>query len=148
MFIGCTLSASQQLTGINAIMFYSTAMFVQAGLGSLAPVMTVAVGFVNMVSCLIGLPFVDKHGRRPLLLIGYVGMFISEACVAFFSLYDLNTYVQTVFVLFYMMFFEISIGPIFWSYAADIMNDKGMSMASFVNWTIVLIVTAISYWMF
>jgi SP family xylose:H+ symportor-like MFS transporter len=129
-------------------MFYSTAMFVAGGLGSLAPYMTVAVGFVNMASSLAGMPFVDKFGRRPLLIIGYVGMFVSEIAVAFFALFDLNMYLQVVFVLLYIVFFEFSIGPIFWSYAAAIMNDKGMSVASFLNWMIVLIVTAISYFMF
>jgi MFS family permease len=123
-------------------------MFVAAGLGSLAPYMTIAVGFVNLVSSLAGMPYVDKSGRRPLLLIGFAGMFVSEFAVAFFALYALNVYVQVVFVLIFIVFFEISVGPIFWSYAADIMNDKGMSIASLVNFIILLIITSISYFMF
>jgi SP family xylose:H+ symportor-like MFS transporter len=129
-------------------MFYSTAMFVAAGLGSLAPIMTLVVGFVNMAATLAGMPFVDKAGRRPLLIIGYIGMFISEIVVAAFAWFDLSVYVSVVFVMLFIVFFELSVGPIFWSYAADIMNDKGMSIASFINWLIVMIVTAISYYMF
>jgi SP family xylose:H+ symportor-like MFS transporter len=129
-------------------MFYSTAMFVAAGLASAAPYLTVLVGFVNVISTLGGMPFVDKFGRRPLLLIGYVGMFVSEILVGIFAIEELNVWAQTIFVLLYIFFFEISIGPILWSYDADIMNDKGMSIAAFLNWMITLVVTSISYFMF
>jgi MFS family permease len=148
MFIGNTLSFFQQTTGINAIIFYSTAMFVEAGQASLAPFLTVVVGAVNMAATLGGIPFVDKYGRRPLLLIGYVGMVFSEILVGIFALVVPNLAAQTIFVLLFVIFFEISVGPILWSYCADIMNDKGLASASSVNWIIVVIVSAISAFMF
>ncbi len=105
MFIGNTLSFFQQATGINAIVFYSTVMFVKAGQASIAPFLTVLFGAVNMAATLGGIPFVDKYGRRPLLLIGFVGMVFSEILVGIFSLVARNLAAQTIFVLLFGIFF-------------------------------------------
>lgn len=148
MFIGNLLSFFQQTTGINAIMFYSTAIFVAAGASSISAPLTVVVGAVNMLATLLGMPFVDKYGRRPLLIVGYIGMFISEVLIGVLAIVGVAMYVQIAFIFVFIIFFELSVGPLMWLYAAEIMTDKGMGVASMVNWTVVIIVSAVSYFMF
>jgi len=129
-------------------MFYSTALFVTAGAGSIAAELTVVVGAINMGSTLLGMPFVDKYGRRILLIVGYIGMFVAEVLVGILALLGQAMYIQIAFIFVFIIFFELSVGPLMWLYAGEIMNDKGMGVASMVNWTVVIIVSAVSYFMF
>ena len=129
-------------------MFYSSALFTTAGAGSIAAELTVVVGAINMGSTLLGMPFVDKYGRRILLIIGYIGMFASEVLTGILALTDVAMYAQIALIFVFIIFFELSVGPLMWLYAGEIMTDKGMGVASMVNWTVVIIVSAVSYFMF
>jgi MFS family permease len=78
MFIALTIAFFQQITGINAIFYYLPTIFVQAGGGTNAAFrQAVLVGLVNLFMTFVAIRYVDRLGRKPLLLIGAAGMAIS-----------------------------------------------------------------------
>jgi sugar porter (SP) family MFS transporter len=84
VWIGIAVAALQQLVGINVIFYYSSAMWRSAGFGEDASLKISAItGVVNILVTLIAIALVDRIGRRPLLLVGSVGMALSLAAVSF-----------------------------------------------------------------
>jgi MFS family permease len=78
MFIALAIAFFQQITGINAIFYYLPTIFVQAGGGTNAAFkQAVLVGLVNLVMTFVAIRFVDRLGRKPLLVIGATGMAVS-----------------------------------------------------------------------
>lgn len=78
LLIGLTVGILQQITGVNAIYFYATTIFEQSGVGANAAfAQAVWVGIINVVFTLVAMSLIDRMGRRPLLLIGIVGIAIS-----------------------------------------------------------------------
>jgi MFS family permease len=74
--VGAGLAVFQQVTGINAIIYYSDRIFAAAGFSTpheQTQATTWAIGAVNVVATLIAVAFIDKLGRRPLLLAGLAG---------------------------------------------------------------------------
>jgi SP family arabinose:H+ symporter-like MFS transporter len=84
MLVALALGILQQITGINAIFFYATTIFEQSGVGTNAAfAQAVLVGIINVVFTLVAMAFIDKFGRKPLLLIGLAGIALSMAITAF-----------------------------------------------------------------
>ena len=84
--VGLGLAVLQQITGINAIIYYSDRIFSAAGFTTAAAqteATTWAIGGVNLLATFIAIVFIDRLGRRPLLLAGLVGMGVSLAAVGF-----------------------------------------------------------------
>ena len=96
------LAVFNQLSGINVIMYYAPMIFEKAGSSTnSAMLQAVAVGVTNMLFTIIAMFFIDKFGRKTLLLIGAVGMFLSLAGVAF------NFYDETLFGNYGVVFFIV-----------------------------------------
>jgi MFS family permease len=75
LFLGLTLAITQQITGINAIFFYAPMIFEQSGIGTNASfVQAILVGLTNLVFTLLAIAFIDKVGRKPLLVFGLSGI--------------------------------------------------------------------------
>ncbi|MEO1451451.1 MAG: MFS transporter, partial [Bacteroidota bacterium] len=82
--IGLLVAILQQITGVNAIYFYATTIFEQSGVGKDAAfAQAVWVGLINVVFTLIAMALIDRLGRRPLLLIGVLGVAISMSLTAY-----------------------------------------------------------------
>ena len=78
MLVGITLGILQQVTGINAIYFYATSIFKQTGIGTDAAFSSgVLLSFTTVVFTLLAIYFIDRMGRRPLLLVGMSGIAVS-----------------------------------------------------------------------
>jgi MFS family permease len=78
MFIALAIGFFQQITGINAILYYAPVIFSKAGGGQETAFMqAVIVGLVNLVMTLVAIRLIDRWGRKPLLLIGAAGMAVS-----------------------------------------------------------------------
>ena len=78
MFIALAIAFFQQITGINAIFYYLPTIFAQAGGGTNAAFkQAVLVGLVNLGMTFVAIRFVDRLGRKPLLVIGATGMAVS-----------------------------------------------------------------------
>ncbi|VDL69852.1 unnamed protein product [Nippostrongylus brasiliensis] len=152
MTIAIMMMLAQQLSGINVAMFYSTVIFKQAGLTNEGAVYaTIGMGSVNVIMTVISVWLVDhpKFGRRSLLLMGMIGMWISTILlVVALSLtahgHQWASYGAIVFVLLFVISFATGPGSIPWFFVSEIFASSARgnanSIAVMVNWTANLIV--------
>ena len=139
IFLAISVGLFNQLSGINAILYYSNFIFVSAGFSSLSGgLQTVVIGIVNLLSTLLGMSLIDKVGRKTLLLIGSVGTFGALAGVTaiFFTNQHQNLLVWLLMA--YIFFFAISQGSVIWVYISEIfpnrVRSKGQSLGSSAHW--------------
>jgi len=138
LFVGCTLSALQQFSGINAFSFYSNEIFlgtVEDTRYSYAQVRNLSV-LLSAVNLAIPLAvtctgITTKFGRRDLLLVGTSICFVS---LIVFPLASSVILVSRVTIFVYAIGFGISLGPIVWVYLPEILPDIGLGVAVLVNW--------------
>ncbi len=140
---GCVLQVLQQLTGVNFIMYYGTTFFSQAGVGN-AFWVSLIINVVNVVSTIPGLFVVESWGRRNLLMIGAVGMAISQLLIASFAsaapseLAQTSVQILVIVVAIYIFFFAASWGPVVWVVTSEIyplkVRAKSMSVSTAANW--------------
>ena len=82
--IGVVIGVIQQATGINAVFFYAPTIFEQSGIGTDAAfIQAIFVGVINVVFTLLAIAFIDRLGRRPLLIVGLVGITIAMGLLAY-----------------------------------------------------------------
>lgn len=143
LIIGIVMQLSQQLSGINAIFYYSTNIFTIAGLGDdIAKYSTIGVGVVMVVMSLISMMLMDRTGRRTLHLYGLGGMFITSMFLTIFLLfgflYTWMSYMSVMSTLIYVVFFAIGPGSIPWMITAELFSQgprpAAISIAAMVNW--------------
>ena len=135
------LAVFNQFSGINVIMYYAPMIFEKAGSSTnSAMLQAVAVGVTNMLFTIIAMFFIDKFGRKTLLLIGAVGMFLSLAGAAL-HYYDETLFGNTgvvVFIISFIAFFAFSQGAVIWVFLAEIfpnrIRSKGQALGSFTHW--------------
>ncbi len=135
------LAVFNQLSGINVIMYYAPMIFERAGASTDAAMLqAVAVGVTNMLFTIIAMFFIDKFGRKTLLLVGAVGMFLSLAGAAV-HYYDETLFGSTgvvAFIVGFIAFFAFSQGAVIWVFLAEIfpnkVRSKGQALGSFTHW--------------
>ncbi|GAA4075154.1 D-xylose transporter XylE [Flavobacterium cheonanense] len=148
LFVGIGLSILQQLTGINAILYYAPEIFKSLGSSTDASLLETSIlGIVNLIFTLLAIKWVDKMGRKPLLYIGSAGMTISLAAVGIFIYNEaVGNYVLPFLILF-MASFSISWGPIVWVLLSEIFPNKIRSLALaisvFIQWVANFVVTQV-----
>jgi MFS family permease len=143
LLIGVVLAAIQQLSGINAILYYVPTVMEHAGLSTSSSILaSVLVGAVNVAATVVALQLVDRLGRRPLLFGSLAGMFVA-LCVLGLSLAAPHSAfggssVALLSILAYIVAFAVGIGPVFWLLAAEIFPAReraaGAGVATAVNW--------------
>ncbi|XP_073326426.1 solute carrier family 2, facilitated glucose transporter member 1-like [Pagrus major] len=142
IFVAIMLHLSQQLSGINAVFYYSTGIFERAGVSQ--PVYaTIGAGVVNTAFTVVSLFVVEHMGRRPLHLIGLMGMAVSAVflTVAMALLDQLRwmSYISIVAIFSFVAFFEIGPGPIPWFIVAELFSQgprpAAIAVAGFSNWS-------------
>jgi MFS transporter, SP family, galactose:H+ symporter len=142
LFIAVFLNVFQQITGINAIIYFAPSIFLGAGFDTptLALFPPILVGITNFALTYVALHLLDRVGRRPLLLIGIAGMAISLCTLVFAYLSDITTmkWIATSSILVYIASFAIGMGPIPSLVSAEIFPQKyrghAVSIATFSNW--------------
>ncbi|PWU05235.1 MAG: hypothetical protein C5B43_03690 [Verrucomicrobia bacterium] len=137
----------QQLSGINAIMYYGPEVFASAGFGEKAKLLAqLTMGLINVLATIFGVWVIDKLGRRPLLFIGFIGMIICLALVAY-SLGSEKSHptLALVSTLLYVVFFAISLGGVPYIMMSEVFPLKarsgGMAIASCANWLFNMLVS-------
>ncbi len=151
LMIGIGIFGIQQFSGINAIIYFSTDIFKELFSSSEATLATVGVGIVNTFATILGMQFLDRWGRRPLLFTGLIGTAVCLAIVGLAFLFKENlpeSIRQTMLVggiYTYIIFFAISLGPLGWLLISEIYPLKirgfASSMGSFNHWFFDLLVT-------
>jgi len=153
LLIGIGLAVFQQITGINAIIYYANQIFASAGFpsASQATLTTWAIGGVNVVSTVIALAFVDRLGRRLLLLVGLIGMGVSLAAlgIAFRFIVpvipgapaaspSIAGIVTLCGLVTFIISFAASMGPITWTVITEIfpgqIRGRAVSVCTAFNW--------------
>jgi SP family arabinose:H+ symporter-like MFS transporter len=140
LLIAVALMAGSQFCGINAIIYYSTKIFESAGaLKNAAFTSTVWVGLVNLLFTFVAIAFVDRAGRRPLLLIGSAVQAVALGLVGWMFRVQLNGLPLLLCVIGFIAAFAMSTGPITWILSSEIFPNKvrgrAMSIATFVIWS-------------
>lgn len=154
LFIGIGIFAIQQFSGINAIIYYSTDIFKSLFSDSQATLATVGVGIVNSLATILGMQFLDKWGRKPLLYTGLIGTAVCLGTVGLAFLFEsslpagLRQLMLVGGIYTYIIFFAISLGPLGWLLISEVYPLKirgfASSMGSFNHWFFDLMV-AISF---
>ncbi|XP_077871411.1 solute carrier family 2, facilitated glucose transporter member 3 isoform X1 [Ictidomys tridecemlineatus] len=142
LLISIVLQLSQQLSGINAVFYYSTGIFKEAGVDE--PIYaTIGAGVVNTIFTVVSLFLVERAGRRTLHMIGLGGMAICSIIMTISLLlkdnYNAMSFVCITAILIYVAFFEIGPGPIPWFIVAELFEQgprpAAMAVAGCSNWT-------------
>ncbi len=82
--VGLLVGVLQQITGVNAIYFYATTIFEQSGVGADASfAQAVWVGIINVLFTILAMALIDRLGRKPLLLIGLLGVMLSMGITSY-----------------------------------------------------------------
>ena len=150
--LGIGIMFIQQFIGINTFVYYGPSIFEMAGFGtrfsSLAA--TVGIGVINVFFTVVAIALLDRVGRKPLYYLGLIGMVVSLIMLAsafhfFFFFGSSLKWIVLVFILIYVGFFAISLGPIAWLIVSEIfplrIRGFGMSIATLSNWVFNWIVT-------
>jgi len=140
LITGILIATFQQITGINAILYYAPEIFKNTGVSAaIASMQTIAIGVTMLVFTLVAIWLVDKAGRKKLLLAGCVIMAISLMTVAacfHFNFYQY--YLVLIFLLVYIAGFSASLGAVTWVILSEIFPNRirglALSLATLVLW--------------
>jgi sugar porter (SP) family MFS transporter len=137
--VGIGLSVFQQITGINAILYYAPEIFKSFGSDANASLLQTSIlGVTNLVFTIISIALVDRIGRKPLLNIGSLGMLVSLAVVGYAAYNHLTGLWLLVFLMLFMGSFSISWGPVVWVLLSEIFPNRvrglALSIAVFIQW--------------
>lgn len=146
VFLAITFAVFNQVSGINAIIYYAPRIFEMTGLGKQSALLSsVGIGVVNFIFTLLALNVIDKFGRRTLMLIGSVGLIVTLGLVSrAFYLNDFSGLTVTVFLLVYIAFFAFSQGAVIWVFISEIFPNavraKGQTLGSMTHWVMAAVV--------
>jgi SP family arabinose:H+ symporter-like MFS transporter len=139
IFLAITIGMFNQLSGINAILYYLNDIFAAAGYSKISgDLQAVAIGAMNLVATLFGMTLIDKLGRKTLLIFGWVGTALCLAGVAeiFYTRAHQNYLIWLLVT--YIAFFAVSQGAVIWVYIGEVfpnrVRSKGQSLGSSSHW--------------
>ena len=139
IFLAVSLGMFNQLSGINAILYYLNDIFAHAGFSKLSGnLQAVAVGATNLLFTALAMSVIDRVGRKIMLLIGALGTALSLAGVSaiFFTREHQNLLLWLL--ISFIAFFAFSQGAVIWVYLAEVFPNniraKGQSLGSFSHW--------------
>jgi len=139
IFLAISIGMFNQLSGINAIIYYMNYIFDVAGFSKMSgELQTVAVGSMNLLATLLGMSLIDRLGRKTLLLIGSVGTAACLAGVAGVFFTQSHQSFLLWLLVGYIAFFAISQGAVIWVYISEIfptrVRAKGQALGSSSHW--------------
>jgi len=149
IFLAWAVAMFNQLSGINALMYYAPRIFEMAGASrDSALLQSVAVGGTNLLFTVSALFFIDRFGRRPLLLVGSVGTCVCLAVVAYeLSKPDGERSGPAVLaaLLGFIAFFAFSQGAVIWVFISEVFPNavraKGQALGSFTHWIMAALIS-------
>src|SRR5215208_886836 len=147
IFLACTVAMLNQLSGINALMYYAPRIFRSAGAAADdALLQSVAVGGTNLLFTALALFIIDRFGRRPLLAAGGIGAAVSLALTAA-GFYRGGTpgHLVLIGLLGFIAFHAIGQGAVIWVFISEIfpntVREKGQALGSFTHWFMAALVS-------
>lgn len=145
--IGILLSVFQQVVGINVVLYYAPTIFKSLGFGNDAAMwQTVIMGVVNIIFTLVAIFTVDKFGRKPLLIIGSIGMAIGMFAIGTLAYLEIIGISTLIFIVIYTAAFMMSWGPICWVLISEIfpntIRGKAIAIAVAAQWIMNFVVSS------
>ena len=139
IFLAVSIAMFNQLSGINAILYYLNDIFTKAGFTKVSgDLQSVAVGATNLVFTIVAMTMIDRLGRKKLLLIGSVGTAVALAGVA--AIFFAGTHQELLVwcLVVFIAFFAFSQGAVIWVYLSEVfptrVRAKGQSLGSLTHW--------------
>lgn len=147
IWIGVGIAVFQQVTGINVFIYFAPVIFERAAGAStdIALLQTIVLGIANLVFTVVAAFTVDHIGRKPLMVIGFAGMTICLTAVAV-ALYNEHLDADLlIFLVGYIAFFAVSVGPITWVLLSEMFPARirgvAMGVATMANWLSNFVIT-------
>jgi SP family arabinose:H+ symporter-like MFS transporter len=139
IFLAVSIGLFNQLSGINAILYYLNDIFAYAGFSKVSgDLQAVAIGGTNLLFTMLAMSVIDKIGRKTLLLIGSVGTAVCLGGVAAIFLTHRNQSLLVWLLVGYIAFFAFSQGAVIWVFISEVFPNrvraKGQSLGSFSHW--------------
>jgi sugar porter (SP) family MFS transporter len=148
ILLAVTLAMFNQLSGINAILYYLGDIFTAAGFSSLsADFQSVVIGATNLIATIAGMAFIDRLGRKALLLIGAVGTAIALAGVAVIMRTGTDRELLLPLLVGFIASFALSQGAVIWVYLSEVfptaVRARGQSLGSATHWIMNAVVSGV-----
>ena len=139
IFLAITIGVFNQMSGINAILYYLNDIFARAGFNKVSSdLQAVAIGATNLLFTIIAMSLIDRVGRKLLLLIGAVGTALCLGGVAWIFLAQKHEELLVWLLIGFIAFFAFSQGAVIWVYIGEVFPNRvramGQSLGSFSHW--------------
>ncbi len=139
VIIGVMIGMFNQFTGIAVVMIYSSEIFRNLGFETESAIwQTVIVGATNLTFTILAMAFIDRIGRKFMLLLGSVGMTIFLGIFSYISLNNIGGYLPLIFIISFVASFAFSQGAVVWVLFAEMFPNniraRGMAIGSFSHW--------------
>ena len=134
-----------QLSGINAVIYYAPRILAETGLGKNAALLSTAgIGLVNLVFTMLGLALIDRYGRRFLMYIGSIGYIVSLACVSYAFFSGASGLFIPLLLFVFIASHAIGQGAVIWVFISEIFPNSvrayGNSLGSSTHWVFAALV--------
>ncbi len=152
VFLAISIGVFNQLSGINAILYYLNDIFKSAGFDKVSSdLQAVAIGATNLLFTTIAMTVIDKLGRKKLLLTGAAGTAVCLAGVAVIFTIGAHEALLLWLLVGFIAFFAFSQGAVIWVYLSEVfptnVRAKGQSLGSFTHWIMNALISAVFPWM-
>jgi MFS transporter, SP family, arabinose:H+ symporter len=148
IFLAISIGFFNQLSGINAILYYLNDIFARAGFGKISSdAQAVAIGFTNLIFTILAMSMIDRIGRKKLLLTGAAGTAVCLAGVAAIFATGSHPGLLVWLLVGFIASFGFSQGTVIWVYLSEVFPNpvraKGQSLGSFTHWFMNALISAI-----
>src|SRR5947207_7292768 len=148
IFLAVTIGMFNQLTGINAILYYLNSIFAHAGFNKVSgDLQAVAVGATNLIFTVIAMAVIDKLARKTLLLVGSIGTCLCLAGVSGIFLTNRHQELLVWMLIGFIAFFAFSQGAVIWVFISEVFPNRvragGQSLGSFSHWIMNALISGI-----
>lgn len=146
IFLAISIAMFNQLSGINAILYYLNDIFAKAGFTKVSSdLQSVAIGATNLLFTIVAMSIIDKVGRKKLLIIGSVGTAACLAGVAAIFASGAHENLLVWCLIGFIAFFGFSQGAVIWVYLSEVFPNrvraKGQSLGSFTHWAMAALIS-------
>lgn len=147
------IAAFNQLSGINAFLYYAPRIFEEAGLGqNTALLSSIGIGVINLIFTFIGIALIDKLGRKTLMYFGSVGYILSLGLVSAAFYFEWGGLAVPCFLFFFIASHAIGQGAVIWVFISEIFPNNvrasGQAFGSSVHWVLAAIIPSMIPFLF